>query len=82
MCSTGASQATPTQPPTGATMEWARFLTLNLVQGEIQETLHPNFYGQKALGRCLSLAWAAGPGVRGSCRPTAGEGPESMVYTR
>ena len=48
------------QPPTGATMEWARFLTLNLVQGEIQETLHPNFYAQKAVGRCLSLAWAAG----------------------
>jgi hypothetical protein len=82
VCANGVSQASLTQPPTGATMEWARFLTLNLVQGEIQETLHPNVYGQKAVGRCLSLAWAAGSGVQGRCRPTAGQGPESMVYTR
>ncbi len=82
VCATGAAQASLSQPPTGATMEWARFLTLNLVQGEIQETLHPNFYAQKAVGRCLSLAWAAGAGVQGRCRPTPGQGPESMVYTR
>ena len=63
-----------TEPPSGSTSEWARFLTLNLAQGEIQETLHPNFYAQQALGRCLTLAVNAGPGS-GSCRPTAGQGP-------
>ena len=81
VCSTSASQATLAQPPSGTTSEWARFLTLNLAQGEIQETLHPNAYGQQALGRCLTLAVNAGPG-RGSCRPVAGQGPSGMQYTR
>jgi hypothetical protein len=81
VCSTATRQPTLTEPPSGTTSEWARFLTLNLVQGEIQETLHPNYYGQLALGRCLTLAVAAGPG-RGSCRPTPGQGPSGMVYTR
>ena len=81
VCSTSTSQATLGQPPSGTTSEWARFLTLNLVQGEIQETLHPNAYGQQALGRCLTLAVNAGPG-RGCCRPVAGQGPSDMNYTR
>jgi hypothetical protein len=81
VCAKTARQATLTEPPSGSTSEWARFLTLNLAQGEIQETLHPNAYGQKALGRCLSLALAATPG-RGACRPTPGQGPEGMVYSR
>jgi hypothetical protein len=81
VCATASRQATLTQPPSGSTSEWARFLTLNLAQGEIQETLHPNAYGQKALGRCLSLAVNSGPGF-GACRPTAGRGPEGMTYSR
>ncbi len=64
MCSTSTSQATLGQPPSGTTSEWARFLTLNLVQGEIQETLHPNAYGQQALGRCLTLAVDGWAGTR------------------
>jgi hypothetical protein len=81
VCATAARQATLTEPPAAATSEWARFLTLNLAQGEIQETLHPNAFGQQALSRCLSLAIAAGPG-NGSCRSTAGKGPDAMTYTR
>jgi hypothetical protein len=81
VCATASRQATLADPPSGSTSEWARFLTLNLVQGEIQETLHPNFYAQQALGRCLTLAVNAGPGS-GSCRPTAGQGPGGVVYTR
>jgi len=81
VCATASRQATLSDPPSGSTSEWARFLTLNLAQGEIQETLHPNFYAQQALGRCLTLAVNAGPGS-GSCRPTAGQGPQGMVYTR
>jgi hypothetical protein len=73
-CATASRQATLTSPPSGATSEWARFLTLNLVQGDIQETLHPNFYGQQALGRCLTLAVNAGAG-NGSCQAGAGPGP-------
>ena len=81
VCATAAEQATLGDPPSGDTSEWARFLTLNLVQGEIQETLHPNFFAQKALGRCLTLAVNSGPG-RGSCQPTPGQGPDGMVYSR
>lgn len=81
VCATASRQATLTQPPSASTSEWARFLTLNLAQGEVQETLHPNAYGQKALGRCLTLAVNGGRGS-GSCRPTSGRGPEGMVYTR
>jgi hypothetical protein len=81
VCATASSQATLTSPPSGATSEWARFLTQNLVQGDIQETLHPNAYAQQALGRCLTLQWDAGPG-NGSCRNTPGQGPQAMTYTR
>jgi hypothetical protein len=81
VCATASRQATLADPPSGSTSEWARFLTLNLAQGEIQETLHPNFYAQQALGRCLTLAVNAGPGS-GSCRPVAGQGPEAVIYTR
>ena len=73
--------ATLTDPPSGSTSEWARFLTVNLAQGEIQETLHPNFYAQQALGRCLTLAVNAGVG-NGSCRPAPGQGPSGVIYTR
>ena len=81
VCSTSTELATLGSPPSGTTSEWARFLSLNLVQGEIQETLHPNLYGQRALGRCLTLAVNAGPGS-GACQPAVGQGPAGMVYTR
>jgi hypothetical protein len=81
VCAKASSQATLTSPPSGATSEWARFLTQNLVQGDIQETLHPNAYAQQALGRCLTLHWNAGPGS-GICRNTPGQGPQAMTYTR
>jgi hypothetical protein len=80
VCAKDAKQATLTDPPVGSTSEWARFLTLNLVQGEVQETLHPNFFGQQSLGRCLSLAVNRAPG-RGACVATAGQGPDAMVYS-
>ncbi len=81
VCATASSQATLTAPPSGATSEWARFLTQNLAQGEIQETLHPNAFAQQALGRCLALHWSAGAG-NGRCRNTPGQGPQAMVYSR
>ena len=81
VCATGVKQATLTDPPVGATSEWARFLTLNLLEGEVQETLHPNAFAQRALGRCLTLAVNAGPGW-GRCRPAPGQGPDGIVFSR
>ncbi|WP_225448065.1 hypothetical protein [Streptacidiphilus sp. P02-A3a] len=49
-------------------------------QGERQESLHPDFYGQLALGRCLALA-ADRPEPEGHfrCTDTPGSGPEAMA---
>jgi GDSL-like lipase/acylhydrolase family protein len=81
VCATASRQATLTSPPDGASSEWARFLTQNLVQGEVQETLHPNAYAQQALGRCLAFHFHAGRGD-GVCRNTPGQGPQGMTYSR
>lgn len=42
--------------------EWVRFLTSGAVQGQLQESLHPNAFGQVALGDCLGMVHAAGSG--------------------
>lgn len=73
-CARTATQSTGT--PNGATAEWARFLDTN-VQGLTQESLHPNAYGQQAIGRCYSQLAR----VKGSarCVNTAGVGPAGML---
>ncbi len=73
-CADTSTQSTGT--PDGATNEWARFLDTN-VQGMTQESLHPNAYGQQAMGRCYSLM-AAVPGSA-RCVNTPGAGPSEMV---
>jgi hypothetical protein len=54
LCAPTDQQSTGT--PRGATSEWIRFIDL-FGQGSGGESLHPNAYGQRALGHCL--AWAA-----------------------
>jgi len=58
VCSRSAKQGT------GTTAEWARFLVTGLTQGVAAESLHPNAYGQQALGACLRAMFAAAPGNR------------------
>jgi hypothetical protein len=59
-----------------ATAEWARRLVPGCCQGSTQESLHPNAYGQGALGRCIALAYAepAAPGGGWRCRAAPGRG--------
>jgi hypothetical protein len=52
-CSVTAKQSTGN--PTSASSEWFRFVDIN-GQGSTSESLHPNYFGQQALGRCLALA--------------------------
>jgi len=52
LCADTAAQSTGT--PTSATSEWVRFIDLT-GQGDSAESLHPNYFGQKALGQCLAL---------------------------
>ncbi|MGQ4489126.1 GDSL-type esterase/lipase family protein [Streptomyces sp. SAS_281] len=77
VCSTSTRQADATHSPAGDTSEWVRFVTSGLGQGQKQESLHPNRYGQQALGTCLTLQLEQPSGDR-RCTNTAGQGPAAM----
>ena len=55
--------------PSPASAEWIRRLTF--VQGSSRESLHPNAYGQRAIGACLGLLYASPRGDY-SCRARPG----------
>ncbi|GAB2728319.1 GDSL-type esterase/lipase family protein [Kitasatospora kifunensis] len=80
VCSTATQLATPDSPPSATTSEWARFVdsgALSATQGTTQESMHPNYYAQLALGRCLSLLWAQ-PTGNAACRNTPGQDASGM----
>jgi hypothetical protein len=60
--------------PSEAGSEWARRLIPGCCQGSVQESLHPNAYGQQALGHCIALTYERPAGAGGSCRATPGAG--------
>jgi hypothetical protein len=66
--------------PNDITKEWVRWLNSGCCQGDLQESLHPNAYGQRALGRCIALMYGVASGNR-VCRNTPGQGVNSMVLT-
>lgn len=61
----------------GAGAEWIRFVTTGITQGDAGESLHPNAYGQQALGRCIALAVDTDPSPD-VCVNTPGEGTTGM----
>jgi hypothetical protein len=81
ICSESTRQATVSQGPSPTTSEWGRFLNQSTVaQGVLQEAVHPNAYGQRALGRCLTLIWGSFS-RGGDCTNVLGQGPEAMRLT-
>ncbi|MER7844495.1 GDSL-type esterase/lipase family protein [Kitasatospora sp. NPDC096077] len=82
VCSTATQQPTAGSAPSATTSEWARFLDggLNTTQGVLQESMHPNYYGQAALGSCLSQLWAR-PTGNYACDNTAGQDASGMYLT-
>jgi hypothetical protein len=81
ICSKSTSQASLTQPPSPTTSEWGRLLNQSTVaQGVLQEAVHPNAYGERALGRCLTLLYATSA-KGGNCTNVAGQGPGTMRLT-
>ncbi|MFE0648363.1 GDSL-type esterase/lipase family protein [Streptomyces sp. NPDC059534] len=80
VCAKASKQVTATVPPSAATSEWARWIDSQSTQGLVQESMHPNAYGQQALGRCLALVHARPTGNQ-SCRNTTGAGPSGMYLT-
>ncbi|MEU4746326.1 GDSL-type esterase/lipase family protein, partial [Actinosynnema sp. NPDC023658] len=66
-------------PVPGTTSEWVRWVVTGYTsQGDRQESMHPNFYGQRALGTCLRLMHEKATGDF-ACRNTAGAGPAHMT---
>ena len=59
VCHEAASLASGSNPPLAAESEWVRRLSPGCCGGTLRESLHPNAYGQRAIGRCLGLAYAA-----------------------
>ena len=77
VCDRRAAEVGPAGP-NEATAEWARRLIPGCCQGGTQESLHPNAYGQRALGRCIALAFASPATPGWSCRATPGAGIDAM----
>jgi hypothetical protein len=57
--------------PSAASAEWVRRLAF--VQGSSRESLHPNAYGQRAIGTCVGLVFASPRGDY-ACYATPGRG--------
>jgi hypothetical protein len=55
--------------PSPASAEWVR--RLSFVQGSSRESLHPNAYGQRAIGTCIGLLYAS-PRNDYACSATPG----------
>jgi lysophospholipase L1-like esterase len=66
-----------TSSPSGAAHEWVRWLNTGFSQGEAQESLHPNAYGQQAAGSCLKALLATTPGNY-TCTNVPGAGPGTV----
>jgi hypothetical protein len=63
------SRRVGSEGPSPASAEWVRRLAF--VQGSSRESLHPNAYGQRAIGACIGLLYAGTPGDY-ACRATPG----------
>ena len=70
LCDRRSSRVGPAGP-TAAAAEWVR--RLSFLQGSSRESLHPNAYGQRAIGVCLGLFYASPRGDY-ECRDTPGRG--------
>ncbi|MER5931075.1 GDSL-type esterase/lipase family protein [Streptomyces sp. NPDC002054] len=82
VCAKAGKPVSSTVPASATTSEWARWIDNNETQGLVQESMHPNYYGQLAAGRCLSLVAAQPAGAAGfSCRNTAGQDHTGMYLT-
>lgn len=81
VCSVHDRLVDSSHPPSATSSEWVRFLVTGVTQGDAQESLHPNAFGQKAIGRCVTLI-AATSGGDYRCLNTPGAGYSSMVLQR
>lgn len=74
LCDRRARRVGP-EGPDPATAEWVR--RLGFAPGSVRESLHPNAYGQRAIGACVALHYEAPAGDH-ACRATPGRGHGAM----
>jgi len=75
-----SSQLVGSSGPNPVTAEWVRWVNTGCCQGDAQESVHPNAYGQRAIGKCLQLIYAQ-PTGNWSCRNTAGQSYTAMTLS-
>jgi hypothetical protein len=66
--------------PNSIVHEWVRWVNTGCCQGDAQESVHPNAFGQRAIGRCLTLMYAKTSG-NWTCRNTPGGNFNAMTLT-
>jgi hypothetical protein len=66
--------------PNSVVQEWVRWVNTGCCQGDAQESVHPNGFGQRAIGRCVTLMSAKTSG-NWTCRNTPGGNFNQMSLT-
>ncbi|MEO7804890.1 MAG: GDSL-type esterase/lipase family protein [Actinomycetota bacterium] len=72
VCHKSSSLVDGSNPVSGVSSEWVRWLNSGCCQGDSQESLHPNAFGQKAIGMCVALIYAKTTGNY-TCKNTKGK---------
>ncbi|MFI1255197.1 hypothetical protein ACH4U6_15590 [Streptomyces netropsis] len=81
VCSLGTSRVGVTGPD-ARKHEWFHFLDYANTQGTLEESMHPNAFGQQALGSCLGLVTAAKPGRYTCLADYLGDGTPTAMRIR
>jgi hypothetical protein len=66
--------------PNSTIHEWVRWVNTGCCQGDAQESMHPNAFGQRAIGKCVALIYAKTSG-NWTCRNTPGQNYNAMTLT-
>jgi hypothetical protein len=77
VCNKASSLVDGSHPVSGSGSEWVRWLNSGCCQGDAQESLHPNAFGERAIGRCVTLVYGQSTG-NFTCRNTPGQSYGSM----
>ena len=72
------SSSLVTSSPSPVRHEWVRWINTGITQGDAQESLHPNAYGEQAIGKCIALSYAQASGNH-TCRNTPGADFNAMT---
>src|SRR6266542_3266703 len=66
--------------PNSVVHAWLRWVNTGCCQGDAQESVHPNAFGQRAIGRCVTLMYAK-PSGNWTCNNTPGQNYNAMTLT-